>query len=228
MSSGSYFTIYMKHTKKKVAQDVLDALKEQYRKSNQNSFSSSSKDPDDFPILMHASFKSELQEDDENCSVYYDKDGVVHDKLLEFHFGSSFTCLKEKFRTNAYVFSESSVIVSKAEAEKMLQAIEYVLSEDYSKKFEDILDNEYVEVFGRGFSKFDDRFSSSSEKVYIDKNDDGWTLSFGDSQWEAEIQRDDEDTCFNLKRVRSCLRAFLDAESYEWSGQELVLEYSTY
>lgn len=228
MSSGSYFTIYRKHTNKKVAQDVLDALKEQYRKSNQSSFSSSSKDPDDFPILMHASFKSELQEDDENCSVYYDKDGVVHDKLLEFHFGSSFTCLKEKFRTNAYVFSESSVIVSKAEAEKMLQAIEYVLSEDYSKKFEDILDNEYVEVFGRGFSKFDDRFSSSSEKVYIDKNDDSWALSFGDSQWEAEIQRDDEDTCFSLKRVRSCLRAFLDAESYEWSGQELVLEYSTY
>lgn len=228
MSSGSYFTIYRKHTKQTVSLNALDVVKDEYRKSNQNEFSASSNKIDDFPVLMHASFKSSPQESDEDCSVYYDKDGYVYDKLLEFHFGSSFTCLKEKFRTNPYVFSESSVIVSKNDAEKMLQAIEYVLSEKYSKEFEDVLSNEYVEVFGNGLSAFDDRFNKPHEKVYLDKEGDNWTVSFGDSQWSAEIHECDEEIRFNLKRARNCIRAFLDAECYEWNGHELVLEYSTY
>lgn len=228
MSSGSYFIIYRKHNKKKVSDDVLNALKEEYRKSNNSSFSAvQNKDLDDFPVLMNSSFKVDAF-DENDCSVWYDKDGHVYDKLLEFHFGSSFTCLKDKFRTNAYKYSESSVIISRNEAEKMLQAIEYVLSEEYSKRFEDILDNEYVDIFGRGFSPYDERFIKSHGKIYIDKECDSWTASIGDYQWNVEIEESDNDVKSNLKRMRSCLRAFLDAESYEWNGHELVLEYSTY
>lgn len=228
MSSGSYFTIYRK-TSRSVQADVLEAVREEYRKSNASSLStSSSEDKDDFPVLMNTNFKSELQEIDERCNEYIDKDGVVHEKLLDFHFGSSFTCLKDKFRTNPYKFSESSLIISRDEAEKMLQAAEYVLSENYSKKFEDILSNEYVELFGRGLSAFDDRFREKTQRIYIDKEGRGWTVSFGDSQWAAEIAEEDDDARFNLKRVCSCIRAYLDAETYEYNGMSLVLEYSAY
>ena len=152
----------------------------------------------------------------------------MHDKLLEFHFGSSFTALKDKFRTNAYVFSESSVLISRSEAEKMLQAVEYILSENYSREFEDILNNEYVDLLGNGFSRFDDRFIKSRDKMYVEKDCDGWTVSFGDYQWDVETHECDEEIKSNLKRVRTCLRAFLDAECCSWDGHELVLEYSTY
>ena len=161
-------------------------------------------------------------------NVGEDKDGFVHDKLLEFHFGSSFTALKDKFRTNAYVFSESSVLISRSEAEKMLQAVEYILSENYSREFEDILNNEYVDLLGNGFSRFDDRFIKSRDKMYVEKDCDGWTVSFGDYQWDVETHECDEEIKSNLKRVRTCLRAFLDAECCSWDGHELVLEYSTY
>lgn len=229
MSSGSYFTIYRKHSKKQAPAEEIDRLKEEYRKSNYSSVSTSAgKNEDDFPVLMHASFKNELQEDDEECNTYYDKDGFIYDKLLEFHFGSSFTCLKDKFRTNPYVFSDSALIISKTEAEKMLQAVDYVLSEKYSKDTEDILNNEYVERFGSGLSSFDDRFMKHRDRVYIDKEGHGWTLSFGDPQFDAEIAECDADARFNLKRMHSCLRAFVDAESNEYSGNELVLEYSVY
>ena len=229
MSSGSYFTIYRKHTGKKAADDVLEAVKEQYRASNRNEQGfSTSKSIDDFPVLMDASYKAYSQESCEYNSTYYDKEGYVYDKLLEFHFGSSFTCLKEEFHTDAYTFSKSAVLVSKAEAEKMLQAVEYLLSEEYSKKVESILSNKYIELFGRGLSSFDTRFTKLRSKMYIDKDGAGWTVSFGDYQLEAEIAECDDDIMFSLKRMRACFRAFLEAESYEWSGQELVLEYSTY
>ena len=227
MSSGSYLTLYRKHINQKVSSDVLDAVKEQYKKSNESCFSVSKKS-DDFPLLMHASFKPEPQESDEDCSTYYDKDGIVHDKLLEFHFGSSFTALKEKFRINSYIFSESSTLISKSEAEKMLQAIKYILSKNYNREFEDMLSNEYVNVFGNGLSFFDDRFIQHNDKVYIDKDGENWVVSFGDYQWNAEINECDEDIIFDLKRVSTCLKAFLDAECYEWNGHELVLEYSAY
>ena len=230
MSSGSYFTIYRKHNRKTVQDDVLNAIKEQYRMSNRESFSThQEKDLDDFPVLMHASFKAgSCNEDSDECSTWYDKDGYVYDKLLEFHFGSSFTCLKDKFRTNPYKYSESAVIVSRSEAEKMLQAVEYLLSEDYNRSFEEILNNEYVDILGRGFSLYDDRFVKPRDKVYIDKEGHGWTASFGDYQYDVETAENDNDIRFSLKRMRSCLRAFLDAECYEWNGYELVLEYSTY
>ena len=227
MSSGSYLTLYRKHVNKKVSSDVLDAVKEQYKKSNESCFSTSKKS-DDFPLLMHASFKPEPQESDEDCDTYYDKDGIVHDKLLEFHFGSSFTALKDKFHTNAYIFSKSSVLISKNEAEKMLQAVEYILSKKYSREFEDILNNEYVDLLGNGLSYFDDRFIQCREKIYVDKDGENWVVSFGDYQCNAETNECDEEIIFNLKRVSICLKAFLDAECYSWNGHELVLEYSTY
>ena len=230
MSSGSYFTIYRKHKDIIVPANKLDKIKEEYKKSDESLFKRTNEETSsndiDVPVLMHESFTASPYDDAERNYNYYDKDGHLHERLLEFHFGSSFTILKEHFRLNAYRFSESAVLISKNEAEKMLQAVNYILNGNYSKSFEDVLNNEYVEILGDGYSPFDDRFKKSRENIYIDKHDESYTVTFGDTQWDREIAETDSDIVFSLKRVRSCLQAFLDAESYEWESTSLVLEYS--
>lgn len=231
MSSGSYFIIYRKYKDNVVPSDVIDKIKEEYKKSDRlfNDADQSSSDKDfDLPVLMHESFTANSYDDAERNYNYYDRDGHLHERLLEFQFGSSFTALKDHFRLNAYRFSESAVLISKNEAEKMLQAINYILNGNYSKSFEDVLNNEYVEIFGDGYSLFDDRFKKNRENIYIDKHDESYTVTFGDVHLDREIAETDNEIVFSLKRVRSCLQAFLDAESYEWESTSLVLEYSAY
>ncbi len=236
MSSGSYFTIYRKKSNCRASQEVLAALKNEYFLSNKSScLCKDSTDEDemkkDIPLFMDSEFKSKpsYDEDSKKTSIYYDKDGIVHEKLLDFHFGSAFTCLREHFALNPYKLSQSSVVVSKADAEKMLQAIEYVLSEEYSKKFESVLNNEYVKMFGDGYTPFDNRFKTAHRPIYVDKDgDDGYTVSFNDQLLDDESTEFDDGIKFHLCIARACLLAYLNAEVYSYRGEELVLEYSAY
>lgn len=236
MSSGSYFTIYRKKINCKASQEWLDALKNEYFLSNKSSclFKDGASEDEmkkDIPLFMDSEFKSKssYDEDSKKTNIYYDKDGIVHEKLLDFHFGSAFTCLREHFALNPYKLSQSSVVVSKADAEKMLQAIEYVLSEEYSKKFESVLNNEYVKMFGDGYTLFDNRFKTAQRPIYVDKDgDDGYTVSFNDQLLDDESAEFDDGIKFHLCTARACLLAYLNAEVYSYRGEELVLEYSAY
>lgn len=234
MSSGSYFTLYRKSNKApKASQEELDALKNEYYLSSKNGiFGDNAANEEqlkaDIPILLHSGYKADSYEDNTSCT-YYSHDGTRHEKLLEFMFGSSFTCLKEKFGLNPYNFSKSAVLISKLEAEKILQAIEYVLSRGYSKEFERILNNEYVELLGYGYSPFDNRFTKQRQTLYIDKNgNDGYAVEFNDITLEREVAEEDECIEFSLNRAKACFLAFLNAEECSWDGEELVLEYSAY
>ena len=227
MASGSYFTIFRKSNSITLPADKLEVLKAEYMKSHDGLFPKEKDKNCNIPLLMQEDFvHSDYSIKDAKSNNYYDKDGVLHEKLLAFDFCSTFTCLKEKFNLNAYKNAECSVMISQDEARKMLQAIKYVLSGEYNKKFEDILNNEYVQLFGDGYSLFDNRFSKHKDKIYVDKdNNDGYSISFGDSQWDAEIAESDDDIVFNLTRTKSCLQAFLDATCYSFDDFELVLEY---
>lgn len=229
MSSGSYFTLYRKCTKVKASSEVLDALKNEYFLANKKDLFAGNKDDKALPLLLHAGFKADFAALEENkTDVYYSEDGTKHVRLLDFHFGSTFTALKEHFNLDPYRVNQTSIFISKADAKKILQAIEYILSEDYDKKFEKILDNEFVKILGEGYSLFDNRFKESKNPIYIDKEGRGYTVNFGDSVYEAEISESDDDVKFNLCRTRACLLAFLNAEESTWDGEELVLEYSAY
>ena len=181
MSSGSYFTLYRKNEKAKVGQDVIKALEEEYYKSNKDGLFNNKDDNAlraDIPMLMCSSFTAsdDIGEKNANGSkfVFYDKDGIRYDKLLEFSFCSTFSGLKKKLDLDPYSYKRASKIISKDEAKKILQAIEYVLSGNYSKKFESILRNEYIEALGNGYSPFDKRFNKVPNSVYIDKDGDGY------------------------------------------------------
>lgn len=234
MASGSFFTIYRKRKDKSVlAKVALDAIKNQYYLSNKRSSFNGNKTDDELksnvPILMDASFKAELtKRDDLPSYIFYDNDGYEYDKLLDFHFCSTFSCLKEYFRLDAYSFKNSSTLISKDEAKKILQAIDYVLSNEYSKKFEDVLSNEYVELFGAEYSPFVHRFDDASKPIYIDKNDDGFVVRTGDDLYDREIAECDNDAIYNMKKTKACMEAFLRAEDNSWDKQELILEYLAY
>lgn len=229
MSSGSYFTIYRK-TKDKVSSDVIDNLKNEYFLANKNSLCSSQYNDEDLkndiPMLMESNFKyGSLLENESD--IYYDKDGYVYKRLLDFNFNSTFRSLKEKFNLNPYRHSQSSVIIDRNEAKMINQAVKYVLSEKYDKNFEKILDNEYVELLGNGYSLFDNRFKKSKNPIYIKKNDDGYEISFDDG-YENEIEDWDSDIIFSLKKVGRCLEAYLNADDYSFDNERLILVYSAF
>ena len=231
MSSGSYFTLYRKCTKVKASSEVLDTLKNEYFLANKKDLFAGNKDDKALPLLLHVGFKADFtapKAEDNKTDVYYSEDGTKYVKLLDFHFNSTFTALKEHFNLDPYRVNQTSIFVSKADAKKILQAIEYILSEDYDKKFEKILDNEFVKILGEGYSCFDNRFKESKNPIYIDKEGHGYTVNFGDSVYEAETSESDDDVKFNLYHTRACLLAFLNAEESTWDGEELVLEYSAY
>lgn len=232
MSSGSYFTIYRKNTKFTASNGILDALKNEYFLSNKkDTFNSKKSDEElkaDLPVLMDSEFKSDHSCESKPSYVYYDGNGIKYDKLLEFHFGSAFSCLREEFGLNPYSFSRSAVLVDRSEAEKMLQAVEYVLSEEYGKNIEKILNNKYVNMFGHGYSPFDKRFSTHREPIYIDREGKSYVVKFSDSYYGTEIAEEDASIRYCLEHLKACLLAFLNAEVCTWDGEELVLEYSVY
>ena len=233
MANGSYFTIYRKLKNEIASKETIDILKNEYFLSNKNSLFGEKTDENelknDMPPLMHEGFKSGSCEDNKSF-VFFDKDGVKYIKLLDFHFGSSFGGLKEIFRLNPYKYSKSSVFISKNDAKMMLQAIKYILSNEYSRKMEDVLsNNEYLNVFGENYSLFINRFKNKPKIFYVDKDhNDSWTITDNDSQYENEIAEEDDSALYNMNTTKACLEAFLVAEDYSWENEELVLEYSCY
>ena len=234
MSCGSFFTIYRKNKTNIVSKEIIDALKNEYYLLNKNhSFLKTNDKNDDklkndIPILMNANLKHNSVEDS-NDYIFYDCDGVTYTKLLDFHFISTFSCLKKEWNLNPYYFKSSSKLVSKNEAEKILQAIKYVLSEKYSKEFEDILSNEYVEIFGEDYSPFINRFINHKHPIHIDKDGPGhYVIEFDDNSYNVEIAECDACAKSNMERVKICIEAFLQTEIYSWNNEDLVLEYSVY
>lgn len=212
----------------------MDALKNEYFLSNKRGLFAKTDDEEalknDLPLLMHKNFKADHADVDEDneSNVYYSNDGIKHEKLLEFCFNSTFTALKEHFNLDPYKWSHASTLVSKTEAEKILQAIDYILGEDYSKKFESILNNEYVNILGEGLSTFDNRFKKDKSPIYINRDGHNYTVEFNDYCYDREIAESDDGIKCSLRRVRACLLAFLNAEESTWNGEELVLEYTAY
>ena len=102
------------------------------------------------------------------------------------------------------------------------------MSEYYDKTFERILNNEYVPLFGDGYSLYDNRFKSNKDPIYIDKDGENYTLSFRDYCSDREVEESDNDVRFNLNRTKACLLAFLNAEENSYDNEELILEYSAY
>lgn len=88
------------------------------------------------------------------------KDNYELDVIMELHFTSGFKILKEEFNMNSYNVNCIKVFDINL-CKQMKIALDYILSRDYSKKFEDILDNYYIEMFGNEIPYFQYRFNNN-------------------------------------------------------------------
>ena len=115
MSSGSYFTLYRKRANVKASSEILGALKNEYFLANKKDLFAGSQDDKALPLLLYAGFKADFAEreaEDNKTDVYYSEDGTTHVKLLDFHFNSTFTALKEHFNLDPYRVNQTSIFIS--------------------------------------------------------------------------------------------------------------------
>lgn len=69
------------------------------------------------------------------------------ESIFSANFCSSFTAFAEYFNLNAYSLKYDQEIITLNMAKEILQALKYLLNEQYSKSFENILNNPYVKIF---------------------------------------------------------------------------------
>ena len=136
-----------------------------------------------------------------NCYSYVDKKSMeLLTKLVETDFNSSFTSLIEYYNLSYYQADSrcNRVVITASTARSMLQALRYLLYEDYSERTEAILDNEWIEVLRMNCN------------TYM-----GW--KFG------EDYPDDEDSIWYLKQLKQVLETFLFIN--DESDEEITLLY---
>jgi len=104
------------------------------------------------------------------------KNGKTYSELLNVHFNSVFRSLIEEFNMNPYN-KTSQIILNYNITSKMIQAINYILSNNYNKDFEKILDNYYLKVFEDLYPDFYNRFNNNFEEYYELKNENDEAIS---------------------------------------------------
>lgn len=146
----------------------------------------------------------------EECPVAWDmidsETGKTYTRTLEFTFSSSFGSLVERFNLNPYDPSHSLVTIDSEMAKQMLKAVEYLLLKKYDSDIEEVLDNEYIEIFGECI------------KEYCDYQ---YRREFPN---DSEYVSDDDDDRYALINFRTVLRAFLDT----YDNSNLLLTYEAW
>lgn len=136
-----------------------------------------------------------------NCYSYVDKKSMeLLTKLVEVDFNSSFTSLIEYCNLSYYQTDGRSdrVVINASTARIMVQAIKYLLYEDYSKRTEALLDNEWIAVFGEDCIPY--------------------------REWkDGRDYEDEDDSQWYLKRLRQVLETYLCINSE--SDEEIILLY---
>jgi hypothetical protein len=186
MSRGSTFVILRKD--KPTAKVTENQVMEQY-----NSWYNAAGEQLKFETLPELSYY--------NCYSYVDKKSLeLLTKLVESDFNSSFTSLIEYYNLSYYQTDSRSdrVVINVSTARSMVQAIKYLLYEDYSKRTEALLDNEWIDVFGEDCIPY--------------------------REWKDEMDYEDEDDSqWCLKRLRQILETYLFISSE--SDDEITLLY---
>lgn len=162
------------------------------------------------PRFYHTHDVFEEVDRGEECPVVWDmidsETGKTYTRVLEFTFTSSFGELVEGLHLNPYDPSHSLVTIGTEMARQMLKAIEYLLLKKYDSDIEEVLDNEYIEVFGECIKEY---------------RDHQYRKKFPN---DTEYVSDDEDDRYALINFRTVLRAFLDT----YDNSNLLLTYEAW
>jgi hypothetical protein len=203
MSNSSYFTLLRKS---KENLQFSNKLIEEFIISKYNEM-----------MFMNNNKATSVEEMQKEISNYYPittfkyisiKNKNEYDVVFQFHFTSGFNVLKDEFNLNPYN-KYSDIIIDLNLAKEMLIAIDYILSRDYSHKFEDILNNYYINVFGDLIPNFQYRFN---DKPDLD---------------EFESEELEKEGFYYLKKCRDIIAAYILIEKENTLNEaEYILLYS--
>lgn len=166
MSRGSYLTIYKKlNTQEnalfkrfdKLSSDDVNLIKQNYL----NCYKDAKECPKLIPVFTKDNnvFSEEAKQFYYSLnllfkSTYTDDDGELYVKFADCHFTSEFTCLAEEFELDFYSITSYQKIIPILDVFKLNQAASYLLAENYCKKTEILLNNQYIDLLGEYYNSY--------------------------------------------------------------------------
>lgn len=87
--------------------------------------------------------------------------GEVFEDIFNMHFITDFTTLKELWNMHSL---NPQILINVETAKEIIQAIEYILSGNYSEQVENILKNNYISVFGEHYPLYLTRYDFGENK----------------------------------------------------------------
>lgn len=157
------------------------------------------------------------------------RDQMYCEKMMEWSFGSSFDCLIDHFNIGHGGFKDNVVEITTETAQKMLDAINYILGGEWNDNVARSMDNPYIKIFTEGYHcdsywKYVNRNKNRPIKTFKIKQDgyditikcpsDKVKKSEDDIECENEINESNESIEYFLDTFRSGLSAFLKSDNW--------------
>lgn len=217
MSQSSYMTLFRKYNCK-ISNDVLSEI---IAKCNENAQLENGKTkqivvPEIMKVMQFSNDKECLDKQlDINAKrsefLYINKEGTYLDKLMSWSFSSEFTCIKDEFNLNPFDLNLKYKLIDNALAYKMHIACKYLLSKKWSDDFEEILDNEWIDIIGNNNMLSYFEYSFRKDSKFLD---------------EAKDSEDFILIKYNIKRLKNALDVYLNCYHEYDMYNNLVLVYS--
>lgn len=251
MSRGTTLTLYKKYDYKMNNTDFKSVVKKYAENNKEHDYSPKKKSmkeySKDIPIIMNINpFLSKSCYDEKtktwfdprpaktidtiknNAISYVDsRDKMYCERMMEWSFGSSFDCLVELYNIGQYNYSGCAVEIDEATAQKMLEAINYILSGNWSDNIESALNNSFINTFTTGYScdsywKYVYRNKNSNKKVFSIKKD-GYDITIkcpdkkddsNDDEYYAETEESNSSIEHSLNLFKYGLTTFLYSDNW--------------
>jgi len=215
MSQLSYITLFRKYDLK-IADDAFSKIVSRYNKNIPDKDKSQS---EIIPEIMKCNAQFSIEEQFEHAKsdsidydrsdfLYVDKDKNYLDELMTWEFSSTFTCIKDEFNLNPYDLSTTHKVIDDIFAYKLLIACRYLLNKKWSDDFEDILDNEWINILANNNQFLYAEYAFRKDPKYL-----------------AESESSEESSMIvnNIKKLKNALETYLNPDTL---SSELVLVYS--
>jgi len=82
------------------------------------------------------------------------KNHKVYRKLLDYDFNSDWCELRDRLGVNIYSVDREYIKLDSNIIDKLVVAIDYILNENYDRKMEFVLDNEFIDIIGDSYSLY--------------------------------------------------------------------------
>lgn len=268
MSRGTTLTLYKKYDLKMNGPEFKSVVKKYALYNKEHDYSKTKKPMKKYekniPIIMNINPFSSYSVYDENTKKWVDvrppktidvirnnaishvdsRDKMYCERMMDWSFGSSFDCLVDLYNIGNYSFSGCSIEIEEDTARKMLEAINYIRSGNWSDSAEAAMNNPFVTTFTTGYNcdsywKYVYRNKSKSKKVF-NLSKDGYDITIKcpvtkteneEFEYIEEMEESNRTIEYSLDMFRNGLTTFLNADNtnrpYD-SAKNPWLGYDTY